>query len=54
MIAEDILRQFTAEATGFISDPSRLDRLLADAEAQLRKIPHVGDTLAGLPSSSPW
>lgn len=49
MFAEDILRQFTAEATDFIKDPSRLDSLLGDAEAQLRKIPHVGDTLAGLP-----
>jgi len=49
MFAEDILRQFTSEATGFINDPSRLDQLLADAEEQLRKIPHVGETLAGLP-----
>ena len=49
MFAEDILRQFTSEATSFVSDPSRLDQLLADAEEQLRKIPHVGETLAGLP-----
>ena len=49
MFAEEILHQFTAEATDFIKDPSRLDSLLSDAEAQLRKIPHVGDTLAGLP-----
>ena len=50
MTAEDILHQFTAEATDFINNPSRLDNLLADAEDMLRKIPHVGDTLAGLPT----
>ena len=49
MIAEQILHQLTAEATDFIKDPSRLDKLLGDAEEMLRKIPHVGDTLAGLP-----
>lgn len=50
MTAEDIIHQFTAEATDFINNPSRLDNLLADAEDMLRKIPHVGDTLAGLPT----
>ena len=50
MNAEDILHQFTAGATDFINDPSRLDNLLNDAEALLRKIPHVGDTLAGFPT----
>ena len=50
MNAEDILHQFTAGATDFINDPSRLDKLLNDAEALLRTIPHVGDTLAGFPT----
>ena len=50
MNAEDILHQFTAGATDFINDPSRLDNLLNDAEALLHKIPHVGDTLAGFPT----
>ena len=50
MNAEDILHQFTAGATDFINDPSRLDNLLNDAEALLHKVPHVGDTLAGFPT----
>ena len=49
MKPEEIIRQFTAEAGDFVNNPSRLDRLLAEAEAALRNIPNVGDTLSGLP-----
>lgn len=49
MNASDILNRLTAEASGFVNDPTRLDRLLAEAEEKLRSIPRVGETLAGLP-----
>lgn len=49
MNASDILNKLTAEASGFINDPTRLDSLLAEAEEKLRSIPRVGETLAGLP-----
>lgn len=49
MNASDILNKLTAEASGFVNDPTRLDRLLAEAEEKLRSIPRVGETLAGLP-----
>jgi len=49
MNASDILNKLTAEASGFINDPTQLDRLLAEAEEKLRSIPRVGETLAGLP-----
>lgn len=45
----DVLHQFTAEASDFINNPDRLDRLLLDAEKTLRSIPTVGDTVSGLP-----
>ena len=49
MIFSDILNGFTAEATGFIKDPSRLDSLLTEAEEKLRAIPRIGETVSGLP-----
>jgi len=49
MNANDILNSFTKEASGFINDPSRLDRLLVDVEEKLRAVPKVGQTLSGLP-----
>ena len=45
----DILNTLTAEASDFINNPDRLDRLLLDAEKTLRSIPTVGDTVSGLP-----
>ena len=49
MNPEAILHQFTAEANDFINNPTKLDRLLIEAEELLRKIPNVGETLSGLP-----
>jgi len=49
MNVSNILSGFTAEATGFIKDPSRLDSLLAEAEEKLRAIPKIGETVSGLP-----
>ena len=49
MNVSDILNGFTAEATGFIKDPSRLDSLLTEAEEKLRSIPRIGETVSGLP-----
>ena len=49
MNVSDILNGFTAEATGFIKDPSRLDSLLTEAEEKLRAIPRIGETVSGLP-----
>ncbi len=49
MNVSDILNGFTAEATSFINNPDRLDGLLAEAEEKLRAIPHIGETLSGLP-----
>ena len=45
----DILDGFMAEAYDFINNPARLDRLLLDAEAMLRGIPNIGQTVSGLP-----
>ena len=49
MNPEAILHQFTAEANDFINNPTKLDRLLVEAENLLRNIPNVGQTLSGLP-----
>ena len=45
----DVLHQFTAEASDFINNPARLDRLLLDVEETLRSIPSIGETVSGLP-----
>ena len=49
MNVSDILSGFTAEATEFIKNPSRLDGMLAEAEEKLRSIPKIGETVSGLP-----
>ena len=49
MRPEEVLGQFMAGATDFVNDPSKLDSLLAEAEAYLRGVPKVGETLSGLP-----
>ena len=49
MNVSDILGGFTAEATEFINNPSRLDGMLAEAEEKLRSIPKIGETVSGLP-----
>ena len=49
MNVSDFLNGFTAEATDFIKNPSRLDSLLTEAEEKLRAIPRIGETVSGLP-----
>ncbi len=44
-----ILNNLTAEASDFINNPSKLDRMLVEAEEAMRGIPKVGETLSGLP-----
>ena len=49
MNVNEILNSFTAEAKNFISNPAKLDGLLAQAEEKLRAIPGIGETVSGLP-----
>lgn len=44
-----VLNNLTAEASDFINNPSKLDRMLVEAEEAMRGIPKVGETLSGLP-----
>ena len=46
---ENVLSSFMTEASDFISNPTKLDKLLLDAEGMLRVIPNVGETISGLP-----
>lgn len=46
---ENILSSFMPEANGLLNNPSKLDKLLLDAESMLRAIPNIGETASGLP-----
>ena len=45
-----MLNKATAEAQDFINNPSRLDQLLINLEATLKRVPVIGESVSELPT----